>query len=77
MKKEPEIDRYSAKSLQIYGSSLGGEHGGCQDYTHNIPLVGVRIVDAEWLEGLVAQRDQQLAAIASLKQELRAIRRSE
>ena len=59
---EHELKLRTTKSLQIYGDFLGNnpddDTGGCQDYTSNILLDEVRIVNEAWLLKLIERQIQ-------------------
>lgn len=62
-----ELEKHTTGELQLYGAALGsGGPGGCQDYSKIIKLKGVLLVDEDWLNQLISDRDDLREALGEL-----------
>jgi hypothetical protein len=67
-----ELDKYTTKSLNLYGSSLNGE-GGCQDYATGIQLQNARIVNEQWLLDLLNKNRTLLEDVIILRSKMEGL----
>jgi len=75
-KLNKELELKTTKSLQLYGPFLNHDideefpGSGCEDYTNEVLLKGVRLVNEQWLLDLVDRHIKLEATIAHIQQEM-------